>query len=203
MVTHSKKNSTKFLTILLALVSATFANLNSASAADPIVCPLGEQRTFWTTDDAGNRVPPATDCEPATWNFQKYGDSFDSGFYIYASPHPSPDSSAGPEDWVAITCSKKKLNVSLLYEYAQTTGWSGTGRVLFDENSAKSFKFTMEKTFKSISLKNPKDFLTKLVKAKKSFAFKVPTSSGSKMGVYAKGNLLTFREQFSKAGCKF
>lgn len=201
---------TKFQTLPFRIAIATIT-LFGVSLVLPQVgyaeefttCPLGEQATIWTTNEDGTRSAPLVPCEPAKWTLDESDDGFSSSLYIYLSPHPGPNSSAKQEDWVAISCSKKKLSVIVLYEYPYSVGWGGQGKVLFDKGKPSTFKFTVSRDFRYLSLNSPKDFLAKLVKSKTSFSLKVPLVSGSKLGTYAKGDLSTYRARFTKAGCKF
>jgi hypothetical protein len=104
---------------------------------------------------------------------------------------------------VAIMCLKKKLSVYFVYPYPYTTGWSGTGRILFDTGKPITYKYTVTRDFQSLSLNSPSDFMKNLVKAKLSFTAKIPLVSGTRLATYAKGDLLNYRAKFAKAGCKF
>lgn len=185
------------------IVTLSLISPQPGFAEEVVTCPVGQQRTSWTTSEDGTRMPPLEPCEPARWTLLESDDGFSSGFQIYASPHPNPNSSAKQEDWVSISCSKKKLSVIVLYEYPYSVGWAGQGQVLFDKGKASTFKFTVSRDFRYLSLNSPSDFLAKLVKSKTSFSIKVPLVSGSKLGTYAKGDLSAYRAKFTKAGCKF
>jgi hypothetical protein len=196
-----KKNQT--VVVIFIIFVSSLLSLAPSRAEDATLCPIGQQRSPWTYDSDGNGTPPIKPCEPATWKYEKSSDGFSSSFYIYATPHPGPNSSAGPEDWVVISCEKKSLSIFVLYAYPYSVGWSGQGQVLFDSGKPSAIKYRVNRDFKSFTVTSPKEFLAKLVKAKTSFSLKIPLVSGTKLGTYAKGDLLSYRTTFAKAGCKF
>jgi hypothetical protein len=198
-----KKMLSRVSVCAVLIIAASTLSPRLAIADEVVTCPLGQQRASWTTNEDGTRSAPLVPCEPAKWTLLESDDGFSSSLNIYASPHPDPKTSAKQEDWVSISCSKKKLSVIVLFEYPYSVGWVGQGQVLFDKGKASKFKFTVSRDFKYLSLNSPKDFLAKLVKSKTSFSLKVPLVSGSKLGTYAKGDLSTYKSKFSKAGCKF
>ena len=200
---HMLLRPTRVSVAIAIFLSFALISPQIGRAEEVTTCPIGQQRTTWTTNEDGTRSAPLVPCEPAKWTLNESDDGFSSSFYIYISPHPGPNSSANQEDWVSISCSKKQLSVIVLYEYPYTVGWSGKGQVLFDKGKASTFKFTVSRDFRYFSLDSPKDFLAKLTKAKTSFSLKVPLVSGSKLGSYAKGDLNAYRAKFAKAGCKF
>ena len=189
--------SITFVLMLLATLTS------SPAVAGGVICPVGQQSTHGVFDADGNYTPPETPCENAKWNLNNVNDGFTKGLYIYMPPSPNSLNSAGPEDWVAISCEKKKLNVFVLFEYPYGPGWTGKGQFLFDSGKPSSFKYSISRDFSYLSLNSPKDFLTKLLKAQNSFTLKVPLVSGTKIGLYSKGDIVEYKETFAKAGCKF
>ena len=139
-------------------------------------------------------------CRPMVWRYEKFNDGFAKYFSIYME---SPDAKDLTITNVQIYCDKKKIEVYVWVEYADSFGWSGTGQVRFDSGSPKKISYFVQKDFDGIYLKDSKTFMSSLVKAKKQFSFKISTTDGYKVVTYPKGNILQYRPIFAKGGCKF
>jgi hypothetical protein len=137
-----------------------------------------------------------------TWDYEETSD----GFAEYISISMYPDSWSNVDDdppQVTIYCDNKKIQVYVWVGYANSIGWSGSGQVKFDKASPKKFNFWLQKDFDGIELKDPKNFMRSLVKVRETFSFKIPTVDGYSVVTYKKSNLLEFRPEFARAGCKF
>ena len=142
-------------------------------------------------------------CRPMVWRYEKFNDGFAKYFSIYIdSDTGNPDEDINSTN-VQIYCDKKKIEVYVWVEYADSFGWSGTGQVRFDSGSAKKISYFVQKDFDGIYLKDSKTFMSSLVKAKKQFSFKISTTDGYKVVTYPKANILQYRPIFAKGGCKF
>ena len=67
---------------------------------------------------------------------------------------------------IQIFCDKKKIEVYVWAEYADSYGWSGTGQLKFDNSPAKKFSYWLQKDFDGVTLKDSKTFMQNLVKVK-------------------------------------
>ncbi len=165
-------------------------------------CGFGFQNFSLFSLDGETELDPEEKCRPTTWMFDKENDGFSKWIAVSMYPDEEDPNTDGFSS-VKIYCEKKKISVYVWVEYADSVGWSGTGQVKFDNGSAKKFSYYLQKDLDGIVLKDPKSFMTNLVKAKKKFAFKIPNVDGYETLVYPKGNILEYRKIFAKAGCKF
>jgi hypothetical protein len=139
-------------------------------------------------------------CYPFTWDYEEE----DDGFVKYFSISMDPDSefSSGSAS-IQIFCDKKKIEVYVWTEYANSFGWTGTGEFKIDNLAPKKISYRLQKDFEGVMLSNSKSFMSELVKAKEKFAVKIPKVGGYDVMVYPKANLMEYRKKFSSAGCKF
>jgi hypothetical protein len=142
-------------------------------------------------------------CRPMVWRYEKFNDGFAKYFSIYMESDTGDLDEDLNSTNVQIYCDKRKIEVYVWVEYADSFGWSGTGQVRFDSGAPKKFSYLLQRDFDGIYLKDAKTFMANLVKAKKQFSFKIYTTDGYKVVIYPKGNILKYRPIFAKAGCKF
>ena len=181
----------KLITFLFVLGSI-FIPIQANADAD---CGFGNS-SFYDAD--GNLV----ECAPMEWTYSKSNDGFSNYFSIRISPDDSDSTNTGYSD-LEIFCDKKKIEVYVWVEYADSQRWKGSGQVRFDSGTPKKLPYILQKDFDGIVVVETKTFMQNLVKAKTKVAFKIPTVDGYEVLVYPKANLLKYRSIFSKSGCKF
>ncbi len=142
------------------------------------------------------------ECIVTTWTYSKSNDGFAKYFSISMSPDDEDDTNTGVSD-IQIFCDKKKIEVYVWVEYADSYGWKGSGQVRFDSGTPRKLPYLLQKDFDGVVVTETKTFMQNLVKAKSKVSFKIPTVNGYEVLVYPKGNLMEFRPIFAKAGCKF
>ena len=192
------------LAIGLVLSNVLFHQL-PAIAADE--CGFGNTQTYLsedsdTYDEDDEYIEDIYDCVQSTWTFENFNDGFSKYFSVYIEPDNDDVTNTG-SDTVQIYCDKKKIQIYVWVEYADSIGWSGTGQFRFDGSPPKKFSYFLQKDFDGITLKDSKTFMQSLVKSKTKFSFKIPTVNGYEVLVYPKANIIDYRSRFAKAGCKF
>jgi hypothetical protein len=185
--------------LALALLSSQIC-MGTANAADE--CGFGYENFSLFSLDGMTEIDSEEKCRIATWDYDKKRDGFSNYFSISMEPDDDDENNTGYSS-VQIYCDKRKIEVYVWVEYANSFGWSGVGQVKFDNASPKKFNYFLQKDFDGVVLKDAKAFMTNLVKVKEKFSFKIPTVNGYEVLIYPKGNLLEYRSVFAKAGCKF
>ena len=193
------KNKKLAITAVLLLFFSQLS-LNTAKAADE--CGFGYEYFSLFSLDGMTEIDPEEKCRIATWDYEKKRDGFSNYFSISMDPDQDEEDNTGYSS-VKIYCDKKRIEVYVWVEYANSFGWSGTGQIKFDDASPKKFNYLLQKDFDGVMLNDAKNFMLNLVKVKEKFSVKIPTVNGYQVLIYPKGNLLEYRPMFAKAGCKF
>lgn len=141
-------------------------------------------------------------CRPIQWEYENFDDGFDKYISIRMNKDEQTSTTLYEGD-VEIVCEKRKILVYTWIPYANSSGWSGTAKMKFDNSNAQNVSYWLQKNFRGIYLKDSKNFMSQLAKTKSKFGFKIPTVRGFESVTYFKGNLLEYRSNFAKAGCKF
>ena len=189
-------------------LSAVFAFLLAFSLFTPISAHAADECGFGYTYfslfslDGQTELDTEEKCRITTWDYEKADDGFSKYFSISMSPDDEDPNNTDYSS-IQIYCDKKKIEVYVWTEYADSFGWEGTGQLKYDNSSAKKFSYLLQKDFDGVYLKDSKSFMQNIVKVKKKFSFKIPTVDGYEVLVYPKGNLLEYRPIFAKGGCKF
>lgn len=190
----------KFQIGILCSLALVFSPL-SATAADQ--CGFGKTR-FWPEDATLEQ----TTCVTTKWKRQYFDDGFESGILL-SMGNDSPDSDG--ENWefsenrkfLWITCSNRKLQVSVDAEYPDSYGFNGKGKVKFDSGKPATLNYQVGSPFDSAFINRPASFLKSLAKAKKSVSFSIGTLMGTEITSFPKGDFLTHRTALAKQGCRF
>lgn len=184
-------------------VQGLWSDSNEIRLGEIPKCRLGYTFLPLLSFDGKRVLSPTETCRPIPWTYENFNDGFDKYFSITMQPIYNEDGleEIGPE--VQIFCDKKKLEIYVWAEYADGFGWLGSGQMKFDSGGSKKFNYRIQKDFDGIVLKDAKGFISNLLKSKNTFGFKIPNVDGYVTATYAKGNLLDFRNTFTKAGCKF
>lgn len=190
-----RKTNLVMLSVLILFLSQLSGGV--AKAADGR-CPFGYDPTKLMIDDDFD----PENCIKTKWEYNEVDDGFSKYFSIKIEPAYVPGFEVSFSG-IEIFCDKKKIEVYIWVPYARSIGWSGVGQVTFDGGSPKKVDYLVTKTFDGIALKNPKTFMSSVVKAREKFAFKIPTVEGYEIVIYPKSNLLEYRSIFARAGCKF
>ena len=185
---------------LITLMTLVFAGPIQAKAADD--CGFGFEFFSLFSLDGQTEIDSEEKCRISTWDYSRTDDGFSRYFSISMDPDVE-DGTNTDYSSIEIFCDKKKIEVYIWVEYADSFGWSGAGQVRFDTGAPKKLPYLVQKDFDGIVIKDTKTFMQNLVKTKKKVSFKVPTVDGYEVLVYPKGNLLQYRSIFAKAGCKF
>ncbi len=186
--------------LLSCLIAIIFTAPNPAGAADD--CGFGYEYFSLFSLDGENELDSEEKCRITTWDYSQSNDGFAKYFSISMSPDDEDDTNTGVSD-IQIFCDKKKIEVYVWVEYADSYGWKGSGQVRFDSGTPRKLPYLLQKDFDGVVVTETKIFMQNLVKAKSKVSFKIPTVDGYEVLVYPKGNLLQFRPIFAKAGCKF
>ena len=196
-----RKIDSRTVSILLAIVMAFVVNVPSpARAADD--CGFGYEYFSLFSLDGETEIDSEEKCRITTWDYSKSNDGFAKYFSISMSPDDEDETNTGISD-IQIYCDKKKIEVYVWVEYADSYGWKGSGQVRFDSGTPRKLPYLLQKDFDGVVVTETKTFMQNLVKAKSKVSFKIPTVDGYEVLVYPKGNLMEFRPVFAKAGCKF
>ena len=160
-----------------------------------------------TTATAEDTYEEATD---ATWGLITRDDGFDKKLTIYKD-----GDNVGLDDYgdeitytAEIQCSKKKLNFLVYSEptgiYPSTTFTSIDGYALGKVDSGKIVKYpylSMKDSY-GIFFKTPKTVTTAILKGKKTFAFKIPSSiQNDTVANFSIGDLASYVSKFKSLGC--
>ena len=160
-----------------------------------------------TTATAEDTYEEATD---ATWGLITRDDGFDKKLTIYKD-----GDNVGLDDYgdeitytAEIQCSKKKLNFLVYSEptgiYPSTTFTSIDGYALGTVDSGKIVKYPYlsMKDSSGIFFKTPKTVTTAILKGKKTFAFKIPSSiQNDTVANFSIGDLASYVSKFKSLGC--
>ena len=207
----------------LLIVVVSLQPVNATAAYDPCDYPLAwdynaDYEFEHNEDGYGYLTPPSEIlkqfCKPFPWEFENFNDGFDKYLQLSMDPYqwPPDEYDSGCYTWkctVNIFCVKKKISVELYIGPADAVGWSGSGKVKFDNGVAKTMSYSLFKDLDGVALKDPKSFMQSLVKAKEGFGVKFRTRDGKaynrtdKSLLFPKGDLMKYRPVFAKAGCKF
>jgi hypothetical protein len=142
-------------------------------------------------------------CYKDNWYETDRNDGFTKAVGIEMWADSDDDEYGDSFEFINIYCVKKKFEVYVGVDYAQSVGWSGSGQVRFDNGSPKNLPYYVTRSLQSILLKDSKSFVLNFAKAKKKVTLKIGTVEGTKILAYPKTNFLYYRTKFKKAGCTF
>lgn len=142
-------------------------------------------------------------CYKEKWSDDDRNDGFSKlvGISIYADD--DDDEFGNAWDELRIFCAKKKFEVYVMVDFADSFGWSGTGQIRFDNKSAKSMPYVVSRSLQSVMIKDSAGFVRNFAKAKKKVTLKINTVEVTKILAYPKADLLSHRAKFKKAGCSY
>lgn len=192
-----------YLATISDSTQGSWSEANTTRLGEIPKCKLGFAYIPKMSLDGKTEVSSTETCRALPWRYEYFDDGFDKYFSISMENYDRASESFGEGADVQIFCDKRKTEVYVWTKYADGLGWSGSGQVKFDSASSKKINYQIQKDFDGIALKDPKSFMSSLVKVKSTFGFKISTVDGYETPTYFKGNLLEYRSMFSKAGCKF
>ena len=160
-----------------------------------------------TTATAEDIYEEATD---TTWGLISSNDGFDKKLTVYKDGDNFGLDDYGDEiTYTAeIQCSKKKL-IFMVYSdpigiYPSTTYTSIDGYALTKVDSGKIVKYSYIalKDSSGIQFRTPKPLTTAILKGKKTFSFKIPSSiQNDTVANFSIGDLASYASKFKSLGC--
>ena len=151
-----------------------------------------------------------TEATELTWGVITNDDGFVKTITIYKEGDNTGSDDFGDDITYTteIQCTKKKLTFMVYSEpigiYPATSFTSIDGYALTKVDSGKIVKYSYIalKDFSGIQLKTPKTFTTAILKGKKTFSLKIPSSiQNDTVANFSIGDLSSFVSKFKSLGC--
>ena len=142
------------------------------------------------------------ECKPTSWS-EEENEGNSAKFFSISMLSDEEEGVTNEFSSILLTCEKNRLTVEVNVEDARSAGSKGNGEYRIDRLRAKKFQYLSRGADESIAIADTKSFISDLLKAKSKVSFKIPTTSGTFVTAFPKGNLDAFRSKFAKAGCRF
>ena len=152
-------------------------------------------------------------CVTNLWKLGKFNDGFVK--YVSVTLNPDTDLSNTAElfNTLDVKCEKKKIHVYIFMDgYIDSSSFEMTesgsvieyGSLSLKFDSGKIQKWDWKRRFNNeIELSSPDKFMLGLTKSKTKLSLKISREDAPSILVYPKSDILKYRSDFTKAGCKY
>lgn len=151
-----------------------------------------------------------TEATESSWGLSTSNDGFDKTLMIYKDGDNLGFDDYGDEVTytIEIQCTKKKL-VAMVYSdpigmYPSTTftAIDGYAQAKVDSGKIVKYPYIALKDSSGIQFKSPKTVTTAILKGKKTFSFKIPSSiQNDSVAKFSIGDLNSYVSKFKSSGC--